>query len=980
MSKKKAIKITTATAIAASAFVAVAPTQSEAATSSVDKAITKATNQMAKAYDTYHKTAKNEGKLPATGTIRNEVKLAKDYYAAAEKEIAKNGGSKTKKAAYTKTLNAKKYFLDRAEAYLAAINTNLNPAKTAFKTAVETGKAKTVGPAKAALVKDVEAFEATVAKIYGPDVRGLLLEKYATPATDLANSVNDELKVYDAYKKIEAGKFADLEETAKLIDSVKKEADALKTKTTKLATTLAAVVAKNDAAYKEAYDAAQVPVVKEVSAINASQVVVKFNKLVDKTTAGDKANYLIGGSQPASVEVQDDETSVVLTLSAPYTEAKTVAAQVEGVKLKDSQDKFPLFAGTVKIEDKVNAQIKTVTGTTNGEVLKAVEVSYSEPVKAGAAIKIDGVKVAVTSAGVSQEISGLTLDASKEHTVEIVNLTDGANNVNPVASYKFAANKDVTAPAVKSVTGLNDNQFVVEFTEKVEASTVEIADFAVVKASTFASVTVNNVSPLAGDTTGTKFVVTTNLGSNDYASVNSIALNIALRDKAFKDVPGNESSAATASVTLTKDAVAPTLSSTVFEKNNDGEVTKVTLKFDEEVLLGTTMTAADLEVVQNNGVLQSSFFTNATVDGKNVVLSVKGGVKAGTFSVSLPTGFVVDKSIAANKSTATSTIVDFGKGETATTFTITKAEVTSKNEITVSFPTKVVGGAFDGSATSVDRYTVNGKPLPTGTKITLDSNQTKATIKLPAGTISSTDEAAVFQVTGVKALTGETSKLFTETLKVTDNVSPTLTSAQVLADGQTVVFTYDENVTVGTNLGSEFKFTIDGQAQTLADSEFTKVSASGKQVVAKVVAKTGKAAVAATAEAGGKNASKVTVTNGDKASKAATYNYTVAAGTGANSAETVVTNGTDEYVLTAGATTITVDGVGVAVAGATIGDVFTVTTTAPVASTLADVKFDTSKVISVETLSVTDTGKGDFDIEDAEGNNHKGEIKLTTTR
>lgn len=376
MSKKKAIKITTATAIAASAFVAVAPTQSEAATSSVDKAITKATNQMAKAYDTYHKTAKNEGKLPATGTIRNEVKLAKDYYAAAEKEISKNGGSKTKKAAYTKTLNAKKYFLDRAEAYLAAINTNLNPAKTALTAAVETGKAKNVGPAKAALVKDVEAFEATVAKIYGPDVRDLLLEKYATPATDLSNSVNDELKVYDAYKKIEAGKFADLEETAKLIDSVKAEVETLKGKDTKLAKTLVEVVAKNIKAFEEA----QVPTVKDVSAINSNKVKITFNKEVKDITASDVTlTEPVSGTKlyVKSVKPSADNKSLEVDLYDTLVSGKTYDVDVKaGKDVASGQLAFTLGeAAQIVVEDQV---VSTSSKALDYKVLDANGVDITD--------------------------------------------------------------------------------------------------------------------------------------------------------------------------------------------------------------------------------------------------------------------------------------------------------------------------------------------------------------------------------------------------------------------------------------------------------------------------------------------------------------------------------------------------------------------------------------------------------------------------
>ncbi|MGE7603919.1 hypothetical protein ACQKL5_15710 [Peribacillus sp. NPDC097675] len=320
MGKKKAIKLATATAIAASAFVAVAPTQSEAATSSVDKAITKATNQMAKAYDTYHKAAKDEKTLPKTATIRNEVKLANDYYTAATKEIAKNGGSKTQKATYTKKLEAKKYFLDRAEAYLAAVNTNLNPEKTAFNEAVEGGKQKTVLAAQTAYNKAIEGFEAKVDKIYGPDARNLLKEKYAAPAHKLVDSVNDEMKVYNAYKQIEGEKLIekDLKKAGEVIESVKAEVAKLKAKDTKLAKNILVAVEKND----KAYEAAQVPVVKEVSAVNAKSIKVTFSKAIDDTKA--KFEVKRGTIKPTVKEIKFSEDKKTATI-----EFSTVMAEGE---------------------------------------------------------------------------------------------------------------------------------------------------------------------------------------------------------------------------------------------------------------------------------------------------------------------------------------------------------------------------------------------------------------------------------------------------------------------------------------------------------------------------------------------------------------------------------------------------------------------------------------------------------------------------
>jgi len=244
MSKKKVMKVVTAAVIAGSAITAVAPAQSEAATNSVDKAITKATNQMTKAFNVYYQAAKYKGKLPSTTTIRKEAKLARDYYEAAKKEIAKKGGSK--KAAYTKKLEAKKPYLTRAENYVAAVNVNIAAKKTAFNTAVEGGTQRKVLLAQQALDQKNAEFKKAVAKVFGPDTRRLLLAKYYTPAEKLSATVDAEMAVYQAYREIEQKDLieTDLAKAAELIASVKDEVAVIAKKDTKLAKNIMKAVDK----------------------------------------------------------------------------------------------------------------------------------------------------------------------------------------------------------------------------------------------------------------------------------------------------------------------------------------------------------------------------------------------------------------------------------------------------------------------------------------------------------------------------------------------------------------------------------------------------------------------------------------------------------------------------------------------------------------------------------------------------------------
>ncbi|USK70054.1 hypothetical protein [Peribacillus asahii] len=310
MKKKKAIKIVTVTASAASVVVAVPAVQPEAATNSVDRAIIKATTQVNKAFNLYYNTAKKNNKLPSGSAIRKEVKLAEEYYAAAQKEIAKNGGSKTKKTTYTKKLEASKTSLNRAKNYVAAVSVTLKASRTALETAIESGKQGKVYSAHIALEKKITEFEKAVKKTFGPDARRLLTKTYTTPAKAEAAAVDTEVKVYAAYKEIESKKLiaTDLKKAGELIESVKAEVGELQTKDTTVAINLLKAVEKNN----KAYEAALPPVVEAISTDNVTTLTITgagLNNLKaeDITVEGNKvATYNATSSKSATVTLENN--------------------------------------------------------------------------------------------------------------------------------------------------------------------------------------------------------------------------------------------------------------------------------------------------------------------------------------------------------------------------------------------------------------------------------------------------------------------------------------------------------------------------------------------------------------------------------------------------------------------------------------------------------------------------------------------------
>jgi hypothetical protein len=580
---------------------------------------------------------------------------------------------------------------------------------------------------------------------------------------------------------------------------------------------------------------------KRVCAINASQFVVKFNKEVDATTAGTAGNYTLNdGNAVTSAVVLGDGKSVKLTVTTPYTTSASVAVTVENVALKsDTTKTFPLYSSVVKVEDTVKASIVSVDSITNGATAAKATVKFSEPVKSGI-VKIDGQSVAtIVSTTDSLEITGLSLDASKSHKIEVVNLTDTADNVNSLVSTDFTVKKDSDAPTIASVQAHGDYQILVTFNKEIDATTVAAGDVSV-KDELLSGVSVANFAALAGDTTGTKFVITLDKTQAEvsglYTNKSTRNLTVVFANNSVDDSLGNQLAATTKAVTLTKDVTAPSITGLTFEKDaTTKQVKELKVTLDEAV--DSTFDLSTFTIVDANGILKTDILNAATytVSGKEVVIDIADASLSGKYSFQIASGAATDLALSANDSRAFTGTLDFGTTQSSGTFELidgnggTDGEVTeSGNVITVTFPEAVKGGAVTGSATDVNNYSINGKPLPVGTTITLDGTQTVATITIADESITTGDAAAVFTINNVQSLTNKTIKPVTTTTVVTDNVDPVLTSARVL-DNNSIELTYSENLATvtGANVGLEFVVYEGTTAKNVADLDVTANSVTG---------------------------------------------------------------------------------------------------------------------------------------------------------
>ena len=116
MEKKKAIKIATATAIAASGIVAVAPAQPTEAATSLTQTISNARATMKKPYDRYVKSTQ---KLAGVNSVKADIVKAEKAQKDANAAIKKSKLTKTPKDK-NKQIKAYVKYITRAEDYLTA--------------------------------------------------------------------------------------------------------------------------------------------------------------------------------------------------------------------------------------------------------------------------------------------------------------------------------------------------------------------------------------------------------------------------------------------------------------------------------------------------------------------------------------------------------------------------------------------------------------------------------------------------------------------------------------------------------------------------------------------------------------------------------------------------------------------------------------------------------------------------------------------
>lgn len=576
-----------------------------------------------------------------------------------------------------------------------------------------------------------------------------------------------------------------------------------------------------------AMEAVQLKVVS-VSAINGSQIQVKFNAAADKTSAETAANVVVKGvattADPAidTRSLSKDGKTLTLTANAGLDGKYSVEIlNTGGTKVLSKENPTKSFEGKVEILNIKDTVAPAVTGVEyeySTGTLGTVEatVKFSEPLKKFGTVSLDGVTLTsgtdyTAYAAGADKLVLLGLEPGKTHSLSIVGAQDNANNYispNP-AVVNLNVPKDTVKPSV-AITAENTT-ITLEFSEKINTSAGTL---------TVAGTTVN-LSTLT-------LVPNTNKYTYDASSLVTGFLNTSVKVSAYKDLAGNVGDDVTKSLLLSKETTAPKYVSALNKAN------VVAVKFDEEVrektitsvdvkytskdnlvksVAGAVVTAADGYDANGDTVITGDevnyialTFTLGTSGTTAILNADKTAILPGTYEITLAIGAVEDVIGNANAKAIKFTVEVVT--ETAETDAVVEVHATdTKQVLGVPGAIEVIYNKEMGaSALNYTNYKLAGVTIPSTSELYFDGAKTKVRINLPEEYITVAGER-LLEVSNVIDKDGNTLKTGKTSAEVDllEMVKPLATKVELM-DAQNLKVTFSEKLAaLGTVTGVTVK-------------------------------------------------------------------------------------------------------------------------------------------------------------------------------
>lgn len=466
--------------------------------------------------------------------------------------------------------------------------------------------------------------------------------------------------------------------------------------------------------------------VESVSAINASQIQVKFSADVEDNSAVEAKNYTVkkGSTTIVAIPSLVDSKTVVLTIDPKVAvdinlnQATLDITASEIKSAKDASKKIPNYSGKVTVLDLNIPQ--AVDAKLVGPGL--IQVSFSEPVYSpnGLGFLIDGGQYSVSVKEFTPATKSVLLQTGTlsqgNHTITVnpdnaKEVKDGAGLLVAKTDVALSVTEDKTAPALVSGKVSSQTEVVLTFDEPITG---------LAKTSVYHTANTSAYQPeVVEEVKGTNQKQWKLTFKNPLPTGN---LTLYVAKDAIQDNFGNKNSQVlSTTVSVVSDTVKPTVTELKVVSATD-----VTLTFSEEVTGADSK--ANYKITDKDGKLVSGY--NIKYLDKKATIMFNPALKEGvTYNVEV-TG-VKDKAVVPNdmdRYTSSFTVADLGAP------TVTKNGLYDKvnHKVTVFFSEPMNGSDLLDKS----KYTlVAGSTqvaLPTDATVAVGPNSTSATITLPA--------------------------------------------------------------------------------------------------------------------------------------------------------------------------------------------------------------------------------------------------------
>jgi S-layer homology domain len=520
--------------------------------------------------------------------------------------------------------------------------------------------------------------------------------------------------------------------------------------------------------------------VESVKAINGKELVVVFNKAVDKVEAETASNFKLNDAEIGTPVLSEDGKTVTITTAKPIN-VKDAVLNIAPLKLKgDATKSTKKYVTLFTYSDTVAPSVSKVEAKDGKAVITFDEELTTDPGvsvngNTYADFKVDGKKLTING-----------LENDKSYNVELVGAKDAADNLaNPINLGFTVAKPDAVQSQAVSVS-VKENKVTLSFVNALSDKNVAKVDFKDAKVKL----------PLDGkDADGIKYsedkktVVIDVQATKVLDGVNFLTTDIEVSGAGLVK-------AATSKATLNADMTAAKLVAS--QTNAKG---KLVLQFNEEVKNPATL---DLKVNAIDGIYQSQPATwteaveyakdakgkeikntlevtlDKAEDGKNYTVEVSAAITD-------VYGNKTDKFTVSAVKPATDSTVKPGS-------VITVAQSVKKNVITLKFDATNKDKGVTSEALVAANYTLGGKALPTGTEIRYVDDKKNVEIVLPEGAIKTTGDY-VLTLKNIKDAAGNTlvKDADKQVVKLEENVAPVAKTVTLKSSAEAVV-TFSEAV------------------------------------------------------------------------------------------------------------------------------------------------------------------------------------------